>query len=539
MVQFQYAQKDGSMATIEAPDSASALKTISGYGNAHANSGVIEVKPTPSIVSSSSVITDKNKNDAMNNAGNNLTGPKNPVDTTPPDGSYYQNGKLVKPGDKGYKTLTSNNNIDDINNVVNPILQQAMNEASLSKKALEMTYNAALASNNAKYADLHNQLTTSYNNSIDIATDNAVALNPYSSSRGATTSANFKQKITDNYHEASAQLEQQADLAQQQLEAGNYAAYVQIQNGLDKIISNTISSTNSMLLDFKKQAEQTRQFDATFGMNEKNIAFDNAMNAFKTANYSPEDMNKLIDSGQIYGDPAFQNFFKASGSDPASIPGILNMLKGGSIAAAKLDLEAKRVSISAQNANIAQANYYNKLSNSLPTPGQVVVASNNVPVSLTKEESDFFVSAKDLDRTASKVLKLLDEIPTDAITGWTTKKGYLLPVVQNELDPKQQELMNEIAHMNNTYLYASSGKAINEHEMTRLAEELGSPKGTTAYNKAVVTIFKDRINQKVNDTLDTNGWKIYGGSEPSSADTKVEIPTNINDIFSKYGVNTK
>ena len=531
-----YARKAAKTSASEAGQS---TYTVGGQTFDTKTGDFISGQKTPSIVSSSSVITDKNKNDAMNNAGNNLTGPKNTIDTTPPDGSYYENGQLVKPGDTNYKAKTGGTSLTttDINNVNNPLLQQAIDSSNASKKALEMTFNAALASNNAKYADLHKQLTTSYNNAIDVATDNAVALNPYSSSRGATTAANFKQKITDNYHTAAAQLESQADLAQQQLVAGNYAAYVEIQNSLDKTIADTISNTNKMIIDQRKQDEQTRQFEATFGMNEKNIAFDNAMNAFKTANYSPEDMQKMIDSGEIYGDPAFQNFFKASGSDPASIPGILNMLKGGSIAAAKLDLESKRVAISAQNANIAQANYYNKLSSSLPSPGQIVTSSNNVPVKLTDTQSQFFSMGQHLEKTANEIKTMLKDIPTDAITGWVTEKGFLVPKVQNELDPKQQQLMQKMYDLNNLFVYFSTGKQINETEFDRLSKQTASTKATPEYNNSALTNFSSTIQDRMDNYMRVNGWKIYGGSE--APQSKVEIPTNINDIFSKYGVNTK
>lgn len=278
----------------------------------------------PKITSSSQPILDQKKQQAVNDAGNALTNSSGKTAPNPTYGGIDSNtlNMILSSGKSGQETAKA-------------IADRLLN-------AQQLSYNTALASQNAKYASLASSLQTEYQRHMESAKATAASLNPYATAKGALTANEFTARITDDYNTAAQSLQQQADMAQKELAAGNYKAYVDIQNGLDTTMENLNRQTQSMLMDFAKQAEQTRQFNATYDLNSRNVAFDNALNSFKTANYSPEDINKLIDNGQIYGDPSFQNFFKATGSDPNSIPGILNMMKSGSIAAANLALSQQR-----------------------------------------------------------------------------------------------------------------------------------------------------------------------------------------------------
>lgn len=146
------------------------------------------------------------------------------------------------------------------------------------------------------------------------------------------------------------------------------------------------------------------------------------------------------------------------------------------------------------------------------SPGQIVNAGTGLPVKLSNEQSQFFSMGQRLETVAKEVQTLINQVGTAALKGWVTEKGFLIPVVQNALDPQQQELMQKMFELNNTFVYFSTGKQINETEFERLAKQTPNFRATPQYNATAITQFTNMINDRMNNYLRNNGWTFAGGT---------------------------
>jgi len=224
------------------------------------------------VTSSAQAGQQQQKKQALNDAGNAITSNNNP--------------------NAGITQQTNNQKaFDAINNNNNKSVDKMSEIADRTMKAIKLSYDAALASKNFKYDQLQKQLQTDYDKHTQVAESQAAALNPYSQVRGAQTAKNFTGKLTDNYNEASAQLQRQADLAQQELEAGNYKAYAELQNSLDSGVISLNKEMTANLLDFNKQVTQQQQFDATLATKYS----DDYRSYLAQIPYSPGDIQKMSD----------------------------------------------------------------------------------------------------------------------------------------------------------------------------------------------------------------------------------------------------
>lgn len=291
-----------------------------------------------SIVGSNDPLITKRVEEGKNNAGNSITGPKTSPDALVPGSYVDSDGRLIKPGDSGYKAPSTGGTSDIVARVTaanSEALDISRKAAERALSANQLQYSADLASSNAKYDSLFKDLKAKFITSLEAADQNAVTLNPYSLSRGATTAENFKGKITENFNNAAAQLQTQADLAKQELAAGNYKNYVDIQNNLDKIVMNTIQENNKLMLDFTKQAEQVRQFE----VGQKNVWADNFRQQISTIALDPKMVDEMVANGSIFKDPTYQSGINA-GYSPE---GVIDSMKSGSLALKKQqDLETYR-----------------------------------------------------------------------------------------------------------------------------------------------------------------------------------------------------
>ena len=282
-------------------------------------------KKNSGFTSSVGPTINNNVNNAVNSAGNSLTGGQ-PVPLPQPT----QQSGAAAPTDTTSGGILSG---------LSTSIAQATQMGQRAMQAQQLVYDTTLAQQNAKYANLQNTLQRDYEKASGIALENAVALNPYSQSRGASTSSNFQGKITDNYHRASAELQQQADLAQQALAAGNTKAYLEIQNAMDATISNVTRSTQEMLLSATKIAQDERQFT----VEQRNKSVDDYQKAL-TDSPVPQasDLAKMTDE-QLMMLPAVRLGLNA-GFD---INGIKNDLVGASYAqgakSAKAELEVENL----------------------------------------------------------------------------------------------------------------------------------------------------------------------------------------------------
>lgn len=147
---------------------------------------------------------------------------------------------------------------------------------------------------------------------------------------------------------------------------------------------------------------------------------------------------------------------------------------------------------------------------SLTVPGQIVDANTGVAVELTDTQSQFFSMGQRLDTVAQEVTTLVDRIGTNGLKGWVTENGYLVPVVQNALGVDEQALMQKMFELNNTFVYFSTGKQINETEFQRLGKQTPNFRATVDYNRSALANFTTMIQERMANYLTVNGWKIKG-----------------------------
>ena len=402
----------------------------------------------------------------------------------------------------------------------------------------KIEFDLAKAQSNFTYGQAIKDLQMAHSNAVEAASANAAALNPYSAAKGAQTAANFTDKIHQIYQGKEADLQAQSDLAQRAIEVNDQKAFNQAQQNLTSLIQDANKQAFNALLQIQSEARQANQFSLTYGLQKDtlentkvNTATDNFRQYLTAFSGDPTilgQVEKYFSTGEIA--PGLQPLIDsgvAAGMTPTEA---LSVLQYQTNAARNTALAGDRVSL-------AQANYYNKLSSQIPVAGQIVSTSGEVPVKLTDTQSQFFSMGMHLDSQAEKVRKLLSELPTGAVKGWVTEQGKFIPVVQNKNDPKQYQLLQAMADLNNTFVYFSTGKQLNETEFNRLANQLPNVKATPEYNASALQNFTVSIQDRMDSYLAVNGWKIYGASNkvPSTTD----LTAGAKSILDKYGIQTK
>lgn len=157
------------------------------------------------------------------------------------------------------------------------------------------------------------------------------------------------------------------------------------------------------------------------------------------------------------------------------------------------------------------------------SPGQVISARTNLPIKLTDTQSQFLSQGQTLDYLTDEIKNALTNVPTGALQGWVTEKGYTIPVIQNKFvnDSAVLDLMQKMYAMNNLFVYFSTGKQLNETEFDRLAKQTPNFKATSAYNKSAVTNFSNNIQKRLDSYLKVNGWKFAEGENTASTESKL------------------
>ncbi len=159
------------------------------------------------------------------------------------------------------------------------------------------------------------------------------------------------------------------------------------------------------------------------------------------------------------------------------------------------------------------------------TAGQIVNAQTGTAIKLTDAQSQFFSQGQHIASTAQEVIGLVNELGTNGLKGWVTEKGYLVPVVQNSLDPKAQQLMQKMFDMNNLFVYFSTGKQLNQSEFDRLGKQLPNFMATNEYNQSAIAQLTNSINDRMDNYMTLNGWEIKNQAteeQKSQANTFVD-----------------
>ena len=155
---------------------------------------------------------------------------------------------------------------------------------------------------------------------------------------------------------------------------------------------------------------------------------------------------------------------------------------------------------------LRQLDYENKTA---VAAGQIVNKASGLPVNITDAAALKISDFQNLIGQTQYVKQLISKLgTTGALKGWTTKEGVYVPVVQGQLNPDQVEAYQELQRLTNAYVYAVSGKQINEQEFVRIAKTAPSIQATSENNQRVTSNFERYVTTALDNYLNVNGWKI-------------------------------
>lgn len=130
-------------------------------------------------------------------------------------------------------------------------------------QSIGASYDANLAANSAQYADLFNQLAAQHTNEVQSGTARAIALNPYSQDKQASTAAGYTQSLNKAYQTQYNSLTAKMQAAQAQLAAGKTDAYLK----LTKEAADESSDFQKNMANFTSSIAQMSQTQANADRN--------------------------------------------------------------------------------------------------------------------------------------------------------------------------------------------------------------------------------------------------------------------------------
>src|SRR5690606_20229507 len=125
-----------------------------------------------------------------------------------------------------------------------------------------------------------------------VATSNAIALNPYSQSRGAQTAANFNNAINSEYDRQTAKITRQFQLAREALAAGHAEAAYKLRKSAQDSLAEANQQFKQGLMSLYQQAKEQQRFD----IQQQSKYQDDFIERLSLLgeNASPEDFNSLF-----------------------------------------------------------------------------------------------------------------------------------------------------------------------------------------------------------------------------------------------------
>lgn len=224
------------------------------------------------IISSNSVLSEKNKVDARLQAGSALT-------SSPSD--YNQGGGL----ESQYMNLINSNQ------------QAVLNEFGEQRQMVKLQADSALRRSNQQYNNLLSDLETSLQNDTSMAEQQAAALNPYSQAQGAMTARNFQGAIQDKYQTQALKIQQAATAAEEALRNNEQEAYMKITQGMKESNRTFQQGMMEYMLGAQSEMNKNQQWEKSFGLQQK--TFDLNSSVAYQGQY-----NDFVEN--FAGDPAFQ-----------------------------------------------------------------------------------------------------------------------------------------------------------------------------------------------------------------------------------------
>jgi hypothetical protein len=327
-----------------------------------------------------------------------------------------------------------------------------------------------------------------------------------------TFSTGYMGAINEKFNKLDVDLANQAAAAEAALAAGDAKAYAAINANMAKVHQEGMDQINKDLATLRSQELTSRGQEYTM----ERAAVDDARQMAQLS-LNTMDLSSLDDTGKM---GIVQNLVKGGYSLDAAV----NLIKGETYKQQNYTLaqqkEARMTEQGWARIDLALASLAERTNSDKEVfPGQVVTKAQERPVKLTDAQSQFISMGNRLSDVTSEISTLLEKTNTSALKGWVTEQGMTIPVIQGKLSPDQQNLMQKMYELNNMYVYFSTGKQLNQTEFDRLSKQTPNFRATPEYNKSAVTNFKNSIDQRMNQYLDVNGWKIYGRVGKTEAPT--------------------
>ena len=158
--------------------------------------------------------------------------------------------------------------------------------------------------------------------------------------------------------------------------------------------------------------------------------------------------------------------------------------------------------------------------------GQVINKATQRPATLTTADATKISDFQSLLGQTKVVEDILKKgVDTGAVKGWVMREGIMLPVVQDNMTKDQINAVTEISRLVNSYIYAVSGKQINEQEFPRISRTAPNLLNTPEANAQVIENFKRYAQGGLDNYLKVHGWAIAGaptgsGAAPPATDLK-------------------
>lgn len=242
-------------------------------------------KPSRGIVSSSSVLNDKKKQQAASDAAYALS----------VDGSENPNAGMGSFSPSGFQLSNSQQQY------MNMMFGQQGENMQMYQDMLDMTemkFDTALRRTNRQYDSLLSDLEQDFTRDANIARSQAAALNPYSEAQGAMTARNFQGAIKEQYQRQEMRIRDAAQSAEEALRAGEMEAYMNIQQAMKTSNQNFQKGMMEYMMSAESSFREGQQWEQEF-------ALDQAKFNLESANQFEGDFFDFVES--FGADPAFQS----------------------------------------------------------------------------------------------------------------------------------------------------------------------------------------------------------------------------------------
>lgn len=160
-------------------------------------------------------------------------------------------------------------------------------------------YDTALARNDLGYKNMMEDIKRDQDKAIQVATSNAIALNPYSQSRGSQTAANFNNAINQEYTRQAQRATELYQQANRELADGNAKAAMELKQAAKQELAQTNQRFQAQLMDLYKESQDQQRFEIQQKSKTQDDFFERISALGEDA--KAEDFQSLFEMGRDIG----------------------------------------------------------------------------------------------------------------------------------------------------------------------------------------------------------------------------------------------